>query len=76
MSDETKYLYYQIDFKDCALDFDCTICETLDQVRGYLQLVETDFDDPEKEASVTIKGIGMTRTGYSEFLKSIENLHP
>ncbi len=66
---DTKYTYYHIDFSNCCFEGDYTICESLEQVAEVLQYVDIDFDDPEKSATVEIKGVGMTPIEYKEWLK-------
>ena len=67
---DTKYLHYQIDFfVGGSYEYE-TICESLDDVRDYLQSIDIDFDDEERDAEVRIKGIGMTRDGFKEWQKS------
>lgn len=64
MSEETLYTYYQIDLEDASVDWDCTICESLEEVMGVLRFLDTDLDDPERKTKVTITGIGMSRQAY------------
>lgn len=39
---EIEHLFYGIEFKNCGLEYDFTICETLDEVQAYLQMVDKD----------------------------------
>ncbi len=74
MSEETKYLYYRIDFIDCGnVEYDYTICETLDEIMDNITMVDTDLDDDTRNAEVKIKGIGMTKKEYSEFVKGCDS---
>ena len=68
MSD-TKYLYYQLDFfKDGDYQFEC-VAEDLDDVRGYLQWWEVEFDDEDTKAEIRIKGIGLTKATFEALKK-------
>jgi hypothetical protein len=66
---ETLYTYYQLDIEGMPLDWDTTICESLDYVRDTLQFLDTYLDDPDCEAKVIIRGIGMSREAYAEWKK-------
>lgn len=67
MKDETKYLYYRVDFKDCGLTYDFVICKSLNQVHSCLKYVDTELDDDTKVATVTITGVGMTKDEYKQY---------
>lgn len=69
---ETVYTYFKIVFKNCGLDYDYTIVETLSDALQYLESVETDLDDPEAKAKVIITGIGMTEKQWNEWVKVVE----
>jgi len=73
-SEETLYTYYQLEVQGTSLDWDITICESLDHVRDTLQYLDTFLDDPEIEAKVIITGIGLTRSAYKKWKEeNIEN---
>jgi len=71
MSEETLYTYYWVEIENMPLDWDTSICESLDKVRDLLQYLDIYLDDPDIDAKVTIKGIGMTRAAFKEW----ETLH-
>lgn len=56
------------------LDWDTTICESLDDVRDMLQFLDVYLDDDTIQAKVTIKGIGMTAAAFDQWKE--ENLEP
>jgi hypothetical protein len=66
MTEEPVYTYYQLEVQGTSLDWDITICESLDHVRDILQYLDTFLDDPEIEAKVVITGIGLTRSAYEK----------
>ncbi len=66
---DTLYTYFQVEIKDSSLEWDITICETLDEVRDILQLVEIDLDDEERKTEVVITGIPMTKGAYNDWRK-------
>jgi hypothetical protein len=71
---ETLYTYYEVEIQGTSLDWDITICESLDHVRDILQYLDTFLDDPEIEAKVIITGIGLTRSAYENWKKEhLEN---
>lgn len=73
MSEETIYTFYRIDFKNVSsVEYDYTICETLEVVLDYLKMIDTDLHDPEGSASATITGIGMTKKEWNEFVKKLQ----
>jgi hypothetical protein len=66
---DAKYLYYHLDFyKDGLYQHEC-YAEDLDDVRGYLQWWEVEFDDEDTKAEIRIKGVGLTRAAFEEFKK-------
>ena len=65
----TKYLYYQLDLENMPVDWDTTICESLDEVRDVLQYLDIHLDDDTIEAKITIRGIGMTEEAYLAWKK-------
>lgn len=66
---EELYTYFKVEFKDCAsVDYNYTICASFGEVKDYLESVEIDLDDPERKASVTITGIGMTEKQYDNWI--------
>ena len=69
---ETVYTYYRLDFKHCNLDYNYTIVEDIEDIEDYLKMVDTELDDPSKEAQVVITGVGMTKEQYDEFIKCME----
>lgn len=70
----TKYTYYEITFKDWSHDFSTTIVATQEEVMEYLQMADTDLDDPDRDTVVSIKGIGMTPDEHDAWIeKNIEN---
>jgi hypothetical protein len=66
-TDETLYTYYQIDLEGMSVDWNTTICESLDDVRDVIQFLYTHFDDPECNGRAIITGIGMTREAYAKW---------
>ena len=64
---DTEYLFYKVEYKNCSLHYDYTICKTLNDVRDALQCVDTDLDYEKANAAVIITGIGMTNKQYSEW---------
>lgn len=60
MGEENKYLYYKIDFEDWGEEYNCTIVETINDVRDYIQLAEIYLDDESRKTKVIVTGIGMT----------------
>ena len=67
--EETKYLYYQLDFyKDGIYQFEC-VAEDLDEVREHLQWWETEFDDEEAKAEIRIRGIGLLKETFESLKK-------
>ena len=72
MSD-TKYLYFELEFINCYME-DCeAIAEDLDEVREMLQSVEIQLDDPDANAEVRIKGIGLTRAAFENYKDELKN---
>jgi len=70
---EEKYTYYRMDFKNCSsIDFDYTICDGLHNVNEYLELVDIDLDDPDSNAVVEIRGVGLTRKEYDDFIEDLK----
>lgn len=67
--EEPLYTYYQLDLEGISLDWNTTICESLDEVRDVLQYLDIFFDEPDSEARITIRGIGMTRSAYEDWKK-------
>ena len=67
---DTLYTYYQVDLESFPLDWDYTICESLDEVRDLLEYLDSYLDDSEGEGKVIIQGIGMTAGAYEEFKES------
>ena len=67
-----QFTYYRIDFSNCGTEFDYTIVETLQDVKEWLEGIDTELDDPEAEASVKITGVGMTEEEFEQFEKSCE----
>lgn len=77
-SPDTLYTYYKVEYKNCSMDYDETICQDLDAVRDAILVVDGQLDDdsdfePECKPSVTITGIGMTDRDYEAWLKSVED---
>ena len=80
MEKESLYTYYHIEFKNCSsFNGDYTIVESLDDVLNILKKIDSDLDDDTYDKSemnekpqATITGIGMTREGFAEFLKSCD----
>jgi hypothetical protein len=73
-NNETLYTYYQIDLQNISVEWDCTICESLEQVLEVLKSLDIHLDDdtpvePGFERKVVIQGIGMTPLAYEEFKK-------
>jgi hypothetical protein len=68
MAEERTLSYYRIDFTNCGLDYDYTICKDWTEVLEYLH--DVDFDDPD--ASVKIAGVEMTEAEYGEFVAGME----
>ena len=64
--EETLYTYYQIDLENVPVEWDTTICASLDEVRDVLQFLDIYFDD-DIEAKATIRGIGMSRAAYAQW---------
>lgn len=56
-----------VEYIDCALDFDYTICDTLREVQRCLRMVDTDFDDEFRKSKVIISGIGLTHDQYKKY---------
>jgi len=66
--EETKYLYYHLDFFKCDdYQFEC-VAENLDEVREYLKWWEVEFDD-EVKAEIRIKGVGLTKEKFESLKK-------
>lgn len=65
----TLYTYYQLDLENMPVDWNTTICESLDEVRDVLQYLDIHLDDDTIEAKVTIRGIAMSREAYAEWKK-------
>jgi hypothetical protein len=70
--EDTLYTYYQVDVENMPLEWNTTICESLDEVRKILQYVDIHLDDPTIEARVIIRGIGMTQVAFKQWQE--ENL--
>jgi hypothetical protein len=73
IKNEDKYFYYRVEFKDCGLEFDYVICKSLNQVLSCLKYVDAELDDDTKEVIVTVRGIGMTKQEYRDYIKSCAN---
>lgn len=67
--EEPLYTYYQIDLKDVPVEWDTTICESLDEVLDVLKYLDIHLDDDTIEARITIRGIAMTRSAYAHWRK-------
>lgn len=68
-TEETLYTYYQIDLENVPVDWDCTICESLEAVMDVLRYLDIHFDDPEIKAKATIQGVGMSRSAFEQWQK-------
>ncbi len=72
--EETKYTFYRVDFNDCSLEYDYTICQTLEDVLEVLKSIDIDLDDDgeDRSPSATITGIGMTEKEWDEWVKEAQ----
>lgn len=62
-----KYLYYQIDLVNVPVEWNTTICESLEHVHDTLKFLDIYFDDETIEAKAIIIGVGMTRKEYADW---------
>lgn len=67
--EDPLYTYYQIDLKDIPVDWDTTICESLEGVLDVLKYLDIHLDDDTIEARITIRGIAMTRAAFANWKK-------
>lgn len=65
----TLYTYYQLDLENMPVDWDTTICQSLDGVMDVLRYLDIHLDDDTIEAKVTIRGIGMTKEAYAKWVE-------
>ena len=73
----TLYTYYQLDLENMPVEWDYTICETLEDVLQQLKALDIHLDDDTpthngKPRSVTITGIPMTPSAYKEFIEEAD----
>jgi hypothetical protein len=73
MSKEEKHTYYRIDFINCSIDNDYIIVKSIGQVLDWLCELESDFDDPDLDASVQISGIAMTKKEFEDLKKTTQD---
>ncbi len=71
---ETLFTHYQIELENINEEWDCTICESLDEVLGVLKYLDIHLDDdtelPDGEKMrVIITGIGMTREAFKNWVE-------
>lgn len=57
---QTYYTYFRLDFIDCGLEYDYTICDKMHKVKCALDGVEWQLDDDTINARVEITGIALT----------------
>lgn len=65
----TLYTYYKVEIQDMPLEWDETICESLEEVLDVLKFVDIYLDDDTVKAKVIITGIGMSREAYQQWRK-------
>lgn len=68
-----KKLHYRLDFENTYLEYDYTICSTIEHVAQYLNYEDTGLgtkhDLNEAPPSVKITGVWMTDKQYSKWLE-------
>lgn len=69
---ENLYTHYEITIDKMPLDWNTTIVDSLDGIMDMLRYLDIYLDDPDCEATVTIRGIGMTRSAFKQWQE--ENL--
>lgn len=73
MKKEIIYTYYEVELVNTPLDWNFTICESLDEVKNVLQFADVFLDDETRGTKVIVKGIGMTREAYNHWKKEKNN---
>jgi hypothetical protein len=64
---EALYTYYKITLENSPLNWNETICESLEQVLDTLKYLDIYLDDDESELRVIITGVGMTKAAYKTY---------
>ena len=63
----TLYTYYKVELQNSPLEWDETICETIDEVRDLLNFLDIYLDDDTRELKVIITGVGMTKDAFYQY---------
>jgi len=69
MKEETKYLYFHLEFNANNEYKGEFIAEDLEEVSMVIRQNEIELDDEELDFSITVKGVGLTRDHFNELRK-------
>lgn len=73
MEDQTKYLYYLIQYKNCSLEYTYDIVEDIEEIADCVRAVDLDLDS-NPFSQVKISGIGLTKGEFKGFSNGTFNV--